>query len=372
MIRKIDRLIIKELYGPWMFGVGLFSALLIAVTYLNKITEYFADQVPPAMIWQLILLLLPAVLVKTFTMAVLLAALLGFGRLSADSEIVALRAGGASIYRIVFPVVLFSIGIAAVTFWFDEQVVPSAATRSANIIKEIAMRKDNSQKHPLTYTKVVKRKLRAFITAEDVEPATQTLKGVTVISYDENESRSWTLLAKRMQMSMNDPLHTWRIEGGGTLVSPDWRERVEVDEAWPQQIADISDTFKDLTAERRDEFDTMSMADLKATINTHKQKENWTDAQIANAEYGYWNKLAVPFAALVFGTLGAVLGIRNHRTGTAAGFALAVAIIFGYFVLANFMNIWAQRGLLPPYAASFAPITVGLFATIIILWRRNA
>ncbi|MBC8065622.1 MAG: LptF/LptG family permease [Chlorobia bacterium] len=91
-----------------------------------------------------------------------------------------------------------------------------------------------------------------------------------------------------------------------------------------------------------------------------------------NYQYGYWNKIALPLAAFIFGTLGAALGIRNHRTGTAAGFALAVAIIFGYFTVANFMNVWALNGAIAPYVASFSPIAIGFIAAVFIIWRRNA
>ena len=62
----------------------------------------------------------------------------------------------------------------------------------------------------------------------------------------------------------------------------------------------------------------------------------------------------------------------DEGTGTAAGFALAVGIIFGYMMLSQFMNVWAQGGFIPAYAASFAPVVLGFIASWIIMWRRNA
>ena len=96
-----------------------------------------------------------------------------------------------------------------------------------------------------------------------------------------------------------------------------------------------------------------------------------TVEQYRNREYWLWNKFAVPLAAFVFGVLGAALGIRSHRAGTATGFALAVAIMFAYMTLANFMNVWAMGGVIPPYVASFTPIILGLGAALVIMWRRN-
>jgi len=371
LFRQIDRLIVKELVGPWLFGVGLFSALLMAATYLGRLVGYIVDQAPGNLVGQLVLLLMPAILVKTFTMAVLLAALLSFGRLSSDSEIVALRAGGASIYRIVAPVAMFSFIVAVITFWFDEQVVPSATSRSLEVVREIIDKKGIKGSQPIARPIVADQKLQAFLNAKNYDTLTQAFQGVTLLVYDKKGKISWTLNAKEMKFDPSKP-EKWSIDGGGELVSGDYTDFVQIDHAWPKQVPSIDSTFSELTADRKDEFETMSMNELKTAIDQHRTKGDWTKSEIANGEYGYWNKLSVPLASFVFGTLGAVLGIRNHRTGTAAGFALAVGIIFGYFMLANFMAIWAQGGYIPAYVASFAPITVGFVASWIIMWRRNA
>jgi lipopolysaccharide export system permease protein len=69
--------------------------------------------------------------------------------------------------------------------------------------------------------------------------------------------------------------------------------------------------------------------------------------------------------------LGAPLGIRNHRTGHATGFAVSIAIIFGYMMVANVMNTLNQGGRVPAWAASFAPATLGLVAAAYLVHRRN-
>lgn len=392
-MRRIDSLIIKEMFGPWLFGVGLFASLLMAATYLGRIAGFIVDQVPPALVWQLVVLLFPAILVKTFTMAVLLAALLAFGRLSSDSEVVALRAGGASILRIVMPVMAFSMLIALITFWFDEQVVPSASRRSESLQQEIVRSTEIKGNHPLTKPIVQNGRLVYSLAAENVNPASEALQGVTLIAYDDKTGDvTYILHAKEVQavgilkaLSGNNPsvATKWRINGGYTLLNGDYMKQlkkgeerppiniIEGDGAWPSELPNLTQSYADLTTVRKDEFDLMSMASLKSEIQRHRALKDWTTAEISNAEYGYWNKISVPLAAFVFGTLGAVLGIRNHRTGTAAGFALAIGIIFGYVTLANFMNVWASGGVLPAYVASFAPITLGFIASGFIMWRRN-
>lgn len=100
--------------------------------------------ISPGTIFHVILLLLPGIAVKTLAMALLLAALLSFGRLSNDSEITALRAAGASLTRILRPVLLFSIAVALLTFCINEFVVPEASYRAQTLTVEIKKELDGA------------------------------------------------------------------------------------------------------------------------------------------------------------------------------------------------------------------------------------
>ena len=101
------------------------------------------------------------------------------------------------------------------------------------------------------------------------------------------------------------------------------------------------------------------------------QDPTFEAGKYVNLQFWLYNKFALPLAAIVFGLLGAPLGIRNARTGTAAGFAIGVAIIFGYFMLVNILNNFAMGGAMPAWAASFAPLVIGLGFAVFIMWRRN-
>ena len=119
------------------------------------------------------------------------------------------------------------------------------------------------------------------------------------------------------------------------------------------------------------DLDALSMADMKKQIERQRALPDYDKKQVSNLEFGLWNKIALPLAALVFGLVGAPLGIRNHRAGTATGFALSVVIIFGYMMLSNAMSIMAQGGRIPAYMASFTPIVIGLAVAIVLIQRRN-
>ncbi|HVT11616.1 MAG TPA: LptF/LptG family permease [Fimbriimonadaceae bacterium] len=371
-MKRLDALVLKELVGPWVFGVSMFTMLLIAATYLGRIARFVVEGVSPALILKVTILLLPAILVKTFAMALLLGALLAFGRLSGDSEITAIRAAGVSLYRIVAPVSIFSMLVAGLAFYMNEQMVPAAARESEAIMTQIAKNSQGQGSQPIKHIEVQNGRVVAMFGARNFDLVNRTLEGVHVIAYDKSGKETWIMLVPAMQFTYGDLRH-WQIIGGGDILSlPDGRIHLKIEgNVWPEQIPTIVSTPDELFADQNIDMDVFSMEEIQERIKKGKQTGNLTPDQIRNYEYGYWNKIALPLAAFIFGTLGAALGIRNHRTGAATGFAVAVIIIFTYFTLGNFMNVYAMGGVFPPYIASFTPIAIGLIASGVIIWRRN-
>ena len=162
------------------------------------------------------------------------------------------------------------------------------------------------------------------------------------------------------------------LAGGGSLIPADGGRITHFDEMWPQQVVQPTQSPEDILTLGNGDMSVYSMAQIQHQIMRGRHDKTLKPENINNLEYGYWNKISIAVATFIFGALGAVLGIRNQRSSTASGFALAIGIIFGYFALTNFMNVWAMGGVLPPWLASFAPIIIGSIAAGILLWRRNS
>lgn len=371
-MRRLDRLVIGELMGPWIFGVGIFTVLIMAGTYLFKITDYIVQGISPTLLVELTVMLLPAIMVKTFAMAVLLASLLAFGRLSSDSEVVALRAAGASIGRIMVPVGIFGLVVAGIAFMLNERVVPSTSLRATTIGIEIGQ-KLNSTSWKSVFTTVADPatgKLGAMIAAGDFNFRDRTLSSVWIHTYTNQGEPSFSLYAPKLHYE-NDK--DWRIEGGSKLFSFDLKTvGVFEGDVWPSQIAKLEKKPDDLLAGNLKDLDSYSMAKMKELIEEAKKTpQAVSKSQVANLEYGYYNKMALPLAAFIFGLVGAPLGIRNHRTGAAAGFWVSIIIIFSYMMLANLMAVYAQGGAIPSFVASFSPIVIGIAFAAWLIHRRN-
>lgn len=368
-LKKIDRLIIQEIVGPWLFGVAMFTVLILAGTYLFELTRYFVQGISFLTVMQMTGLLIPGVLAKTFAMALLLAGLLSFGRLSSDSEIVALRAAGVSIGRMVAPVGFFSLFVATGAFIMNETLVPWAAKKSEAIAREVAKTINVNSMQPLSQPQFLNGKLIAMISAKDFSFQSRTLRGAIITVFKDDGEPNFILYARELRFQDRD---NWRMVGGGFLTTFDGSTVVELDGgAWPPQVPNISASPEDLLSQRVKNLDVYTLSEFKEQIAKARANPHIRPGQVANLEYGYWNKFSLPLAALVYGLLGAPLGIRNHRTGAASGFSISIGIIFAYITLANLMNVYAMGGRIPPYLASFTPLVIGTLAAAIIIWRKN-
>jgi lipopolysaccharide export system permease protein len=141
----MDRYIISELILPFLFGMGLFTALGLSIGSLFDLVRRITESgLPLDIAIQVLLLNLPAFIVLAFPMATLLAALMAYGRLTSDSESIALRSLGVNVYRLVVPAILLSLTITGLAFVMNDLVAP-AANRQASITLKTAL----NEKQPI-------------------------------------------------------------------------------------------------------------------------------------------------------------------------------------------------------------------------------
>jgi lipopolysaccharide export system permease protein len=367
-LSRIDKLVLQEIFGPWGFGVAIFTVLIMAGTYLFKITDYIVQGVGMGTVVELSLLLLPGIMAKTFPMAVLLATLLGFGRLSGDSEIIAMKAAGTSLPRMLAPVAVFGLAVSALAFAFNETLVPAASLRATTLQQEIVAKLNGRTAQATFFPSFENGRVVATVQALDFDFGARSLRDALITVWDQNASPTFYLYAKELVFTSDKD---WRIKGGARLTSPDGRQIAELTDVWPTQVPKQTFTPEELLAANLRDLDSLSMKQILEQIRKAKANPKFDRGQIANLEFGYYNKIAVPLAALTFGLVGAPLAIRNHRTSAASGFWLAVIIIFGYMMLANFMAVWARGGAIPAAVASFTPLVIGLAVAVVLIALKN-
>jgi len=142
MSSVMDRYIAAQLLMPFLFGVGAFSSIAVSVgAVFDLVRKVVESGLPIAIALNVFLLKLPYFIVLAFPMSTLLTTLMTYSRLSSDSELIALRGCGVSIYRLVLPAVILSFIVTGITFLFNEQIVP-AANYQATLTLERALQEE--------------------------------------------------------------------------------------------------------------------------------------------------------------------------------------------------------------------------------------
>lgn len=369
-MRLLDRLILRELLPPLLFGVGLFTALVFAGGYVFMITEYAVKGAPLGLVIQLALLYLPQIAVRTLPMGMLLATLLGFGRLSSDWEITAARAAGVSLRRMMAPVFWLSVLVSLFAIVFNETLVPWATERAAALRRAILEQLQLTEQQAFGFPQFREGRLDSYvIVAGGRDPQTQELFQVTLIKYSASEQRAPEIMlyAARARWDGEDEwvLHDgwWRTANGqfGEFVL--FRAQPTLDVAIRRTPIQIEALLTNV--------DERSFRQLREQIEFFR-REGADEAQIRQLTVELYNKINVPLASLIFALLGAPLGIRAQRSSPASGFALSVAIIFLYWVMARYLVILG-RGALDPLLASSLPNLIGaMLAAWLIRQRERA
>ena len=116
----IDRWLFGQLIPPLLFAISAFTVVSLSVgvmfDLIRKIVEF---GLPITLAIQVMFLKLPGFLVLSFPMSVLLSTLLAYGKMSANSEILAARSLGIKTSRLVIPAIVLAILMTGLTFYFN-------------------------------------------------------------------------------------------------------------------------------------------------------------------------------------------------------------------------------------------------------------
>lgn len=363
-MKLLDRHIIRELIGPFIFGVAAFTSLMFAGKELFRITELVAEYHASLLTaGRLVALHLPSLIVLTLPMAMLLSALLGFGRLSSDSETVALFAGGISFYRIAVPVIFMSIIVTAVSFWMSEAIAPRATAEHERIFRELKAEPLSSEKPFMVIDANDGVTNSVFYVQHGFDAAKNTLRDVAMIRYVDNKPAIFIFARKAVWKGSSE----WSFQDGywKSISSESANGRANLTMFFKEsKTIKINRTPDELVLYQKTPGE-LSFSELRQYI-CMLQKEN---ADVREYRVRLYQKIALPLASLVFALVGAPLGLRPHRTSSAMGLGLAIVIIFAYWILMHYMTILGRNGTVAPATASFTPTLVGVLVGMALIAR---
>jgi lipopolysaccharide export system permease protein len=324
-----------ELSGPFAFGLSAFTLIFAATQLLQIGRMVSSDHAPLWAAIEVFLWSLPGEVVLVIPMALLLGTLLAIQRLSGESEIVAMKAGGITFTRMVAPLLAAGLALSGVTFALQEYVTPFANSQ-VSYIEHVVISHISAFNRDLTVSAPLPGGGHQTTYAVAYEPNTQELLHVTLIQYDRDNVPTQIVFADSADFTADrwvlQNASVYRFNPDGTLLAEPSVARQEV--TLGESPTDIAKRIGENDPEN------MSRAQIAAIVRSGQL----TPTELRKYVTTYQEKLARPFACFVFVLIAVPFGLRALRGGssTGLGFGLAVGIVFVYYVVMTICSYLGQ------------------------------
>jgi lipopolysaccharide export system permease protein len=367
----MDRYLAMQLLPIFLFGVGAFTSVVLAIDSLFELLRKVVESgLPINIALKVFVLKLPYVMVYSFPMSTLLATLMTYSKLSSDSELIALRGCGVSVYRIVLTSVLLSGLVTGMTYIFNEYISP-AANYEASVTLEQALKSDQPSfkqqniyypeyREEKTKDGGTSRLLARLFYADEFDG--KKMKGLTIIDRSQagvnqiivSESAQW-----------NAYKQVWDFYNGTIyLVAPD-RSYRNILRFEHQQLQLPSTPL--IVAKNSRDYEEMNIAQSLQQLEIEKLAGN--PQRIKKLEVRIQQKIAFPFICIIFGLVGSAMGTIPQRTGRGRSFGVSIIVIFIYYLLLSVCGALAQAEILSPFVGAWLPNLCGLGMGILILMQ---
>ncbi|MGA3159650.1 MAG: LPS export ABC transporter permease LptG [Terracidiphilus sp.] len=348
--RILDKYVVKEFLKIFFLVLTGFVVLILVFTVFDLLKDILSHDIGWSTVSEYLINLTPSMLYQITPLAVLIAVLVTFGVLNRNSEIIAMKASGISLYRLVIPIVLIAASLSASLFLFDQYYLPQANRRQEalrNIIKgkppQTVLRPEQNwifgQPHTGEPDRIfyyqffdTGRNEFANLSLFEFDPSTFALTRRIFASRAvwNSETDSWRFL------------NGWQRDINGANVS-EFREFLKTSF---EEIHESPDYFKKESKKAQE----MNFGQLDRYIGDLSQ--SGFDTMRLRVEL--WHKMAYPLMAVVMAALAIPFALSMGRRGSLTGIAVAIAVTLAYFVVDGLFGALGDVNYLPAALAAWS------------------
>lgn len=379
----------RQMLATLGMTVFVFTLLLMLGNVIKEVLQLVVNrQATLALALKAVALLVPYVLAFSLPIGMLTAALLVFGRFSAEQELTAARASGISLLSLVTPILLLSIAVSGFCAWLNFDIAPASRMAYKQLLYTAGITHPADLLQTMQSTQFGDHTIFVGKRHEDgtnfdniiIEEydkkgeLVRIIQGVTgtIISDMEHSKIIINLHEQETMLHYNDG---WKplLEGQADGTYP-IDIRTNAQQAVELPISDM--TLRQLL-DKRDELERAMTAPpaksltKKQLLDTeHRLKQVKNDQMTAVLVYLH-RQVSFSFACLSFTLVGIPLGIRGHRRETSAGVAMALVLMLIYYSFVVLGQAWTDHPERFPYLIVWLPNFIFQAVGMVLLWRAN-
>lgn len=348
-------LVERYVAGAILPYLGLSAALLTAALLAQQTTR-FAEIVgtaraPLRLTVEVLVNLLPNILVFTIPTATLVGTVIGFSRLSGDSELIAMRAAGVSTHRVIAPTILLGVLLSLLAFQVSFNVAPEAARDLRRIALEAALSKLESPVEPRTFYTEMPGKI-VFVREGEQESGQW---GRVFIHWQEQDGKVRLVTARSGRIDSSGEQTELVLSDAEVITLPALERGAEFD---GRQITSEKSSMLRMKDERLDAGrkalvrqlndrkllpEEMGWRELNESVRTADDTQKRQDLLVA-----LHRRTALCLAPLIFSIFGGAVGLRARRGGRGVGMLLSIITLIVYYLLTIGGGHLGRAGVIPP------------------------
>jgi len=337
-MRLIDRYICRQVFSHALLGLGIFSFVFFVpqlVRLMDLVVRHSSSWSTLAILF---LCTLPGILSFTLPMGVLVGVLIALGRMSADSELIAMSALGLGRRRLLVPIGILAAGATLITFCMTLWLGPLSVRTFRVLEDHLRAGQASFQVAPRVFDE---RFPRLVLYVNDIDSTATRWKGVFLAGTDAKDVSRLTLAEEAIVIAD-------RIEGKLELHLRDGStHEFSLNEPGNYSLSAFAE--RDLPVEARGlESGPASQPSIPGRTLRTLLRERGAGARDASVEIQ--RRLSFPFACISFALVAVPLGARPRRGGRAAGFLITLLLITGYYLMFTVGAGLARQGALPVWA----------------------
>jgi len=344
-MKIIDRYIIKGFLGPFLWCLMLFIVMAIIIDIFSFIDDIVKFKIPIASIAAFYIYYIPTILVQAAPMAALLSSIYVLSNLNKNNEIIAMKSGGISLWRLLAPILLIGLLTSIAVFIINDRVIPASSRISNYIRREELEKQKKTGEQKIIESVAVYGSDGRILFARNYDTEKKTLGDVIIHQHDRKENLISKITAQKGVWTgegwMFYKVIVWRIDNSGRILGePLFFEEKEIP---------LKETPADF-ANREWRADYMSYRELSKYINNFRGTgAKMIRGLLVDLHY----KISFSLISLVIILIGAPFALITTRGGVLIGLGMSIAIGLLYYAFIAIALALGKAGVLPPVVAAW-------------------
>jgi LPS export ABC transporter permease LptG/LPS export ABC transporter permease LptF len=348
--RILDQYVVLEFLNMFALVLLGFILLMLVFTVFDRLGDILRNHVPLTTVGDYLINLAPLMLYQLAPLAVLIAVLVTFGVLNRNSEIIAMKATGISLYRLVVPVVSIAAILAVGLFLFDEFYLPQANKRQDALLNVIKGKPPQTVTHPeqnWIFGEPGKGEPGRIFYYRFFDPDRNEFANISVFEFDP----ATFALTRRIFAAKA----VWEPESDSWHFQNGWENDIEGDHTKDfRQFTQT--TFSEIHEDpgyfnqESKQAQEMNFGQLNRYIGDLQQ----SGFDTMKLRVALWHKLAYPLVAVVMAVLAIPFSLSMGRRGSLTGIAVAIGVALAYFVVESLFGALGNVNYLPAALAAWS------------------